>query len=423
MPHRRHGSSGVTRHRRGDLGRMCRMALPALLLAVPAAGAMLNLVVVYVDDSPPVPDGLDGAAGVAISPTGGHAYAVGQEDDALVVFTRDATAEALSFVEVLSDQVGGVFGLAGASAVAVSPDSRHVYATADASDALTVFARDPSADDLAFVEAHLQGVGGVFGLDGASSVAATVDGRHVYVTGAESDSLAVFARDASLDSLAFVDAVVDGVGGVDGLAGASAVTEDPISGSLFVAGAVDDSVAVFVRDPAGDELIHLVTFTDGVGRVDGLDGAAAVLVIPGGSNLYVAGRDEDAIAVFHAPRGVLKFLQVVRNGRHGVTGLIAPAALALSEDGRFLYAATAGGSTITAFRREASNGGLTFLDSFVVAGPPRVQNAHALATSPDGKHLLAASRTADAVALFRQDGVFSDGFESGDTSVWSNASP
>ena len=416
------GSAGA-RDRRRSLGRVGRIALLAFAVALPAAGAVLNLVVVYVDDSLPVPDGLDGAAGVAVSPTGGHVYAVGHEDDALVVFVRDATAETLSFVEVLFDQAAGVFGLEGASAVAVSPDSRHVYTAADAGDALAVFARDPSMDSLAFVEAHLQGVGGVFGLDGASSVAATVDGRHVYVTGAESDSLAVFARDASLDSLTFVDAVVDGAGGVEGLDGASAVTEDPVSGRLFVAGADDDSVAVFDRHPTGDELVHLATFTDGVGNFDGLDGAAAVLVSPDGFNLYVAGRDEDASAVFQAPRGVLKFLRAVRNGRDGVAGLVAPRALALGDGGRFLYAATAGGSTITVFRREASDGDLTFLGSVVLSGRPEPQASHALAASPDGKHLLAASRTADAVALFRQDGIFSDGFESGDTSIWSNGFP
>jgi hypothetical protein len=52
------------------------------------------------------------------------------------------------------------------------------------------------------------------------------------------------------------------------------------------------------------------------------------------------------------------------------------------------------------------------------AGSPRRR-----AGRPDRKHLLAASRTADAVALFRQDGIFSDGFESGDTSIWSNGFP
>jgi len=423
MHDERGSSAGAARDRRRGLGRLVRIALLALVFALPAAGAVLNFVVVYVDDSPAVPDGLDGAAGVAISPTGGHAYAVGHDDDALVVFVRDATAETLSFVEVWFDQVAGVFGLDGASAVTVSPDSRHVYATADGSDALAVFARDPSMDSLSFVEAHLNAVGGVFGLDGASGVTVSLDGRHVFATGAESDALAVFARDASLDTLTFVGAEVDGVGGVEGLDGARAVTEDPVSGFVFVAGADDDAVAIFDRHPTGDDLVFLGSFTDGLGAVDGLDGAAAVLVTPDGSNLYVAGRDENAIAVFRSPLQVPKHLQVVRNGKKGISGLVAPWALALSDDGRFLYAATAAGDTIAVFRREAPEGNLTFLGSAVDAGGVDLQAAHALATSPDGKHLLVASRVTDAVALFRQDGIFSDGFESGDASVWTTSLP
>ena len=67
MHDERGSSAGAARDRRRGLGRLVRIALLALVFALPAAGAVLNFVVVYVDDSPAVPDGLDGAAGVAIT--------------------------------------------------------------------------------------------------------------------------------------------------------------------------------------------------------------------------------------------------------------------------------------------------------------------------------------------------------------------
>lgn len=420
-------SPGRTRRRR--FGLAGRFGLLLLAFALPAAGALLNLVAVYRDGTPAVPDGLDGAAGVAISPVGRHVYAVGREDDALVVFVRDATAETLSFVEVFYDQVAGVFGLEGASAVTVSPDSRHVYTTAEVSDALAVFVHDASTDTLAFVEAHVDGAGGVFGLDGASGVAVSDDSRHVYATASTSDALTVFVRDASLDSLAFADAVIDGVDGADGLAGARSVayfSYFPTVNRLFVAAPEDDSLAVLVPDPQTDTLSFLGHVTDGVGGVDGLDGAAAVVLAPDGMVLYVAGRDEDALAVFDVD-GTFHFpgqlLQVVRNGQNGVTGLAAPAALALSADGGYLYAAGAGPGGVTVFRREL-DGRLTFLPAEVVAAaeafpdPPVLDGLNALAVSPEGKHVLTVSRLSDALALYRHDAVFSDGFESGDLSRW-----
>jgi 6-phosphogluconolactonase (cycloisomerase 2 family) len=403
-------------------GRIARLALLAAIFALPAAGRLLDFVGAYVDGTVSVPDGLDGASGVAISRDGRHVYATGRRDDALVVFVRDATAETLTFVEVLRDQVGGVFGLDGASSVTVSPDGRHVYATGAADDALAVFARDASADALVFVEDHQDGVGGVFGLDGASSVTVSDDGRHVYVTGGLADAVAVFARDASLDALTFAGAQVNGSGGVDGLAGARAVAVDPFRGRVYVAGAVDDAVAVFARDPVGHGLSYLFTLTDGKARIDGLDGAAALLLTPDGAHLYVAGRDEDAIAVFDFPAGSPRLVQVARGDRDEGLGLERPTALALSADGRYLYASTAGAGSVAAFRREP-DGALAFLGSGFALGHLDLRGTDALAASPDGKHLFAASRALDLVALLRQDAVFSDGFESGDLSQWSGSAP
>lgn len=416
------GSSAEPAVKRRSRGWLGRVALLAVIFALPAAGAVLNFVGIYFDGSAAVPDGLDGATGVALSGDGRHAYAVGYEDDALVVFARDATAESLTFVEVLFDQVAGVFGLDGASAVTVSPDGRHVYATGEVDDALAVFSRDASFDTLAFVETQDNGVGGVFGLDGASAVTVSPDGRHVYATGSLSNAVAVFARDVSLDTLSFAGAAVDGVGGVEGLEGAQAVAADPLRLRLYVAGAVADSLVVFARDATTDGLTYLDTLTDGVDGIDGIDGAAAVLVSADGVNLYVAGRDEDALAVFSLPFGIPSPAQTVRNEQGGVIGLDAPTALAESSDGRYLFVACESGSLV-AFRRNLPSGVLTFLAAATDPDAPTLLGASALAVSPDGQHLLVASRDTDAVVMFRIDALFGDGFESGNTAEWSSSTP
>ena len=53
-------------------------------------------------------------------------------------------------VEVEQDGVGGLDGLDGASQVAVSPDGAHVYVAAFNDDAVTVFRRDASTGRLSF---------------------------------------------------------------------------------------------------------------------------------------------------------------------------------------------------------------------------------------------------------------------------------
>src|SRR2546425_53418 len=78
--------------------------------------------------------GLNGAAGVAVSPDGRHVYATGELDDALAVFERDSASGALTFAEMYKDTVDGVDGLNGAHAVALSPDGANVYVASKTGD-------------------------------------------------------------------------------------------------------------------------------------------------------------------------------------------------------------------------------------------------------------------------------------------------
>jgi DNA-binding beta-propeller fold protein YncE len=76
---------------------------------------------------------------VTVSPDGKHVYVPGFDDDAVAVFSRDATTGALTFVEFKQDGVGGVDGLNGAVFVAVSPDGKCVYVTGFNDNAVAVF--------------------------------------------------------------------------------------------------------------------------------------------------------------------------------------------------------------------------------------------------------------------------------------------
>jgi cysteine-rich repeat protein len=207
-------------------------------------------------------------------------------------------ADGLVFLGFQRDGLGGVDGLDGARAVAVSPDGAHVYVASIHDHAVAVFARDPMTGALGFVETQKNGVGGVDGLDGAFSVAVSPDGAHVYVAGADDEAVAVFVRDPATGALAFVEAPRNGVGGVEGLANALSVTVSPDGARVYVAGNADRAVAVFARDPVTGTLAFVEAQRDGVGGVDGLEGASGVTVSPDGAHVYVASVEEDAVAVF-----------------------------------------------------------------------------------------------------------------------------
>ncbi|MCB0196021.1 MAG: beta-propeller fold lactonase family protein, partial [Anaerolineae bacterium] len=138
---------------------------------------------------------------------------------------------------------------------------------------------------LKFIEAYYDGTG----LDGASSVTVSGDGKHVYVAGSRDDAVAVFSRDSSSGQLTFVEMLQDGVDGVDGLNGASSVTVSGDGKHVYVAGYDDNAVSVFSRDSSSGQLTFVEVLKDGVGSVDGLYGAGSVTVSSDGKHVYVAG--------------------------------------------------------------------------------------------------------------------------------------
>ncbi|MCQ3977303.1 MAG: hypothetical protein DPW09_28060 [Anaerolineae bacterium] len=245
-------------------------------------------------------DGLGGARLVTVSPDGSHLYVASQGDRAVAVFSRNATTGALTFVEMQRDGVNGVDGLNGARSVTVSPDGSHLYAASSGDDAVAVFSRNATTGALTFVEAQKDGLNGVDGLNGAFSVAVSSDGKHLYAASSDDDAVAVFSRNATTGALTFVEAQKDGLNDVDGLNGAFSVAVSSDGKHLYAAGSDDNAVAVFSRNATSGALAFVEMKQDGVDGVDGLATAISVAVSPDGKHLYTTGFTDNAVAVFLA---------------------------------------------------------------------------------------------------------------------------
>jgi 6-phosphogluconolactonase (cycloisomerase 2 family) len=320
-------------------------------------------------------------AALALSPDGGSAYVASPGvHDQLVLYDRDPGTGTLTYVTAVGKGLGGVDGLDGVLSVAVSPDGDHVYTAAADDDAVAAFARDAGTGVLTFVEAERDGVGGVDGLDGAQAVVLSPDGAHVYVAAGTDDALAVFSRDGGTGALTFVEAQRDGVGGVDGLDGATAVAVSPDGAHLYVAASEDDAVAVFSRDGGTGALTFVEVQRDGLAGVDGLDGARTIAASGDGAHVYVGSVGDDAIVVFAraAVTGALTLVDAVRP-----EGELVPFhfsnGIALSPDGQMLYGAGTSGGILHGFARDAGTGVLRFVD----AAP----GGRTVTPSPDGAHV------------------------------------
>jgi 6-phosphogluconolactonase (cycloisomerase 2 family) len=344
---------------------------------------------------------LDGVRGIAISPDGRHVYTVANNDDALATFRRDTFAGALNFVGEVRDGVNGVNGLNGARGVAVSRDGRHVYAAGYFDDAVTVFARNTLSGELTLVEALLDNTLSVDGLDGATAVIVSPDDRHVYVAGYLDDAVAIFSRSAPTGRLTYVGRMKDGVGGVNGLDGAHGLAISPDGNHLYAAGATDNAVAVFRRDPATGGLSFAAALVDEIGGVTTLGVARSVAVSPDGRFVFAAAELDNAVTTFRrdANTGLLTVASIARGGPGNIAGLVGPTSVVVSPDGERLYAASSGDDALVAMDVDASSGALTYREHLSHPTTNGLDGAASVALSPQGDHIYVAGQNSDAVVF------------------------
>lgn len=307
-------------------------------------------------------EGLAGPAFVATSPDQRHVYAAGLNDDAIAVFARDGATGALDFVEFERSGVGGVTSFDGPSGIAVSPDGKHLYATALFSDAVALFTRNATTGALTFVSVLRNGFGGVSGIDGAAAILVSPDGDHVYIGGYNGDSLAIFSRNPTSGALTFVDTLFDGVD-ADALAkaGGAQMAMDALGQHLYVPAGGESALSVFERDPATGLLDEILVLRDDVDSPF-LASAFNALLSPDDALLYVTGFLDDAITSFvrDPAFGALDVLEYERNGLEGVTGLDQPRGLATNERGDMLVAAAQQSDSVVAFDHDLDFASTTF---------------------------------------------------------------
>lgn len=242
--------------------------------------------------------GLDGTTMAAVPGDGAHVYALGQNSDSLVAFSRDSVTGKLSLKAQYFDNSGGINGLNGPQWAVFSPDDSFLYVTGLFDDSVAVFERDSGTGLLTFVDDYVDGVDGVDGIGFAGTVAVSADGDHVYVSGRGDDAIAWFARNGGTGALTYQGYVRNNIGGVDGLDGVNQIVITSDGTFLYSSSITDSAVSVFLRDAASGGLTYLDTVADGVDGVNGVAKSFACALSPNDRHLYVTGQNDSAVAHF-----------------------------------------------------------------------------------------------------------------------------
>ncbi|MEM6575440.1 MAG: beta-propeller fold lactonase family protein, partial [Pseudomonadota bacterium] len=373
-------------------------------------------------------DGLAGALSVTVAESvgGSHVYVAGASEAAIAILRREGDGGSpefgeLSFAGVAANGVDGIAGLTDVREVAAAADGANVYSVAFVDNVLNVFARDEASGALSSVQVLTDGVAGISGMNGPTALALAPDQGHVYVSGANVDSLAIFSREtsgANAGELTFVGSVQNGADSVTGMDEPVDVVISADDMHVYVAGKSGSSIVAFSRNPNPGssqygQLTYVATYTDQAVGIDGIAGVDRLALTDDGAYLYALGPDDQSVAVFsrNSGDGTLAFVSRNQDGVGGVTGLADGGDL-LTVDDTYLYIASRSGAavlrfdinvdgTLTGFTR-VRDGDASSQPGVVVSG---LAGAAGLAVDAGANQLYVAGAQANAVSGFQRDAV------------------
>ena len=365
----------------------------------------------------PATDPLTVPHAIAVAPDGEHLLVASNAGPTLLQLRRDPLQGGLTAEAVLQRSVSGMQPAGVADALAVTSDGRHVLVASGSSagDPLQVYTRRAPDPLFALIEVDRQGdpvepSGTLPGLLAPADVAVSPDGKHVYAVSPPDDTLTVFRRtpaaglsdDTAGGHLSFVASYQQGAG-MPGLLGAHRVRISPDGMRVYVASEEGNSIASFVRDTDDGTLAPLQVLDDVA--VTMLAGATGIAINSSHTRVYVAAPFDDAIAVFKVVPTGLAFLQELRGGQNGVTGLDGVTDLALSGDGQQLLAVSALSNTVAVFNVATTASGDAFGQlAFVQArlAGAQLPTAISLPRDPADPHVYIAAANSDELVVMRR---------------------
>ncbi len=336
--------------------------------------------------------GLNGPNSVAVSPGGRNVYVTSRNSDDVSVLRRNPSTGALTQLSGAAGCISGIAAVPGCAAgraldgpdvVAVSPDGRNVYVGSFFGNAVVTFTRDASTGALAqpgdatgCLATATAGCATGIALGAPEGMAVSADGASVYVATAASNAVLTLARNASTGALTqatdgtgcIANAVVTGCTTGVTLAGANALAVSPGDDDVYATSLVSNSVTSFTRTAGsgllaqqqGTSACAIYLLAVGCSLARSLSAPEGVAVSPDGASVYAAAYNSGTIATFvRSTTGALK----QQSGRLGcVTGKDEPdcatgralsgvSSIAVSPDGRHVYAAAFKSNALTVFAR------------------------------------------------------------------------
>jgi 6-phosphogluconolactonase (cycloisomerase 2 family) len=283
-----------------------------------------------------------------------------------------------------------------AVSIRLSPDNRYAVSAAAGSKSPVLFERDRESGNLEMLNATGDVDDSKFDMTSLAEGVMSGDNQFIYA-----------GSSAGVAVLKCENGRIVPLGGASAhgmLRGVRSIVLSADETMLYATAVSTNSLGVFRRDIKTGKLEAVQILTDGQEGFRGLGGVFRIARSADGKHLYsCSGRmgGDNAISAFEVlADGKLKLIEEHINGENGFTDFEGGNTIAVSPDGKYVFASATNSDRIARFRRNVETGRLTFLGSQVV-GPMVRLGAHGVCFSPDGRFVYIADHDSNSIVVLQ----------------------
>jgi 6-phosphogluconolactonase (cycloisomerase 2 family) len=266
------------------------------------------------------------------------------------------------------------------------------------------FQRDTLTGELIFSGSLDQKRDGIPDLSTVRHLILTRDGRFLYATCSEANSVVWFSRSA-LGDLVFEGSLKNQQGGADGLLDPRFMVMSADQEFVYVGAQMGNRILWFARDSLSGSLTYRGQVVDGENAVDGLDGVQGMKLTADGRFLYAAGMRDNAISWFlrSAETGALTFSGIAKDTAAENNPWDGAGAVEITSNGRVVFLGTYRGHAVIWFRRDPETGNLQLggVSQEGEKGVTGIKGIEYLTLTPDEKRLYVSGGISGSLAWFQ----------------------
>jgi len=295
------------------------------------------------------------------------------------------------------------------SIVKISPDNKYIYVLAQGNNAVSWFCHDNVTNELVYLNGLIDGKNGVDGLGYPSSMIISSKGKYVYISSLTEHSISWFDRNETNGSLTYKESIKDGESGADGLKGASCITISPDEKFIYVTGPQDSAICWFECNSTNGSLTYKGFITGKQDTSSALAWPVSAIVSNDGKHIYVLALKGMAISWFdrNETTGAITYKGHLKEGIDSIQGLSQAYFLKMSPDGKQVYVTSQESMSgkFSWFNRDLNSGALTYKGTITDGenGINSIAGARSIEITYSCKYIYVVAEFSNSISWFERD--------------------